>query len=71
VNEETPWPTKSWFEVNPCYVFHGLDAYDEGTGRTELVVLDASVFSAKPLARIPLPQRVPYVFHGSWIADPA
>lgn len=47
-----------------CYV------HDEGSERTELVVLDASRFEAKPLARIPLPQRVPYGFHGSWIGDP-
>jgi carotenoid cleavage dioxygenase len=44
--------------------------HDEGANRTELVVLDASSFEAKPLARVPLPQRVPYGFHGSWIADP-
>jgi carotenoid cleavage dioxygenase len=43
--------------------------HDEGAGRTELVVLDASSFEAKPLARVPLPQRVPYGFHGSWIGD--
>jgi carotenoid cleavage dioxygenase len=43
--------------------------HDEGAGRTELVVLDASRFEAAPLARIALPQRVPYGFHGSWIAD--
>ncbi len=45
--------------------------HDEGTQRTQLVVLDAASFAAKPLARISLPQRVPYGFHGSWIADPA
>ena len=45
--------------------------HDEGSGRTQLVVLDASSFGAPPLARIELPQRVPYGFHGSWIADPA
>jgi carotenoid cleavage dioxygenase len=43
--------------------------HDEGSGRSEFVVLDASSFEAKPLARVPLPQRVPYGFHGSWIAD--
>ncbi len=45
--------------------------HDEGAARTQLVVLDASAFTAEPLARIELPQRVPYGFHGSWIADPA
>jgi carotenoid cleavage dioxygenase-like enzyme len=45
--------------------------HDENSERTQLVVLDASSFTAPPLARIALPQRVPYGFHGSWIADPA
>jgi carotenoid cleavage dioxygenase len=45
--------------------------HDESSERTQLVVLDASAFEAKPLARIALPQRVPYGFHGSWVADPA
>jgi len=45
--------------------------HDEGTGRSELVVLDASRFEAEPVARVALPQRVPYGFHGSWIPDEA
>ena len=45
--------------------------HDEGRDRTELVVLDASRFEAKPLARVLLPQRVPYGFHGSWFSDDA
>jgi carotenoid cleavage dioxygenase len=43
--------------------------HDENTGRSELVVLDASRFAAPPIARVALPQRVPYGFHGSWISD--
>jgi len=43
--------------------------HDEGTGRSEFVVLDASRFDAPPIARVALPQRVPYGFHGSWISD--
>jgi carotenoid cleavage dioxygenase len=46
-------------------------AHDEGSGRSELVVIDASRFEAAPIARIPLPQRVPFGFHGSWIPDAA
>jgi carotenoid cleavage dioxygenase len=45
--------------------------HDEGTGRSEFVVLDASRIEAAPLARVSLPQRVPYGFHGSWVADAA
>jgi len=33
------------------------------------VILDARDHAAPPLARIHLPARVPYGFHGSWIAD--
>lgn len=43
--------------------------HNEADNRTEFVILDASSFAAEPVARIPLPQRVPYGFHGSWIAD--
>jgi carotenoid cleavage dioxygenase-like enzyme len=43
--------------------------YDEKTGKSEFVVTDASHFAAKPIARVKLPQRVPFGFHGSWIPD--
>lgn len=42
--------------------------YDDSSNKSALVVLDASRFGAEPLARIPLPCRVPYGFHGSWVA---
>jgi carotenoid cleavage dioxygenase len=41
--------------------------HDENTGVSELVIVDTSDFAGEPVARIPLPQRVPYGFHGSWI----
>jgi carotenoid cleavage dioxygenase len=44
--------------------------YDEGSDGSELAVLDAQRFDAPPVARVRLPQRVPYGFHGSWMADP-
>ncbi len=44
--------------------------YDKPSGSSEFVVLDAADVAREPLARVPLPQRVPFGFHGSWIADP-
>jgi carotenoid cleavage dioxygenase len=41
--------------------------YDAGDDRSDLVVLDAS--SMTEVAAVHLPVRVPYGFHGSWIAD--
>ena len=35
---------------------------------TEVVVLDARDIAAAPLARVKLPRRVPFGFHGSWLA---
>ena len=46
-------------------------AYDPGEDKSELVIVDASNVAADAVARIHLPVRVPFGFHGSWIADPA
>ncbi|WP_370333533.1 carotenoid oxygenase family protein [Mycolicibacterium hippocampi] len=43
--------------------------YDPTRDGSDLVIIDASDFSGPPVARIKLPQRVPYGFHGNWIAD--
>lgn len=43
--------------------------HDVATDVSSFVVLDASDMSAAPLAVVPLPQRVPRGFHGSWFAD--
>jgi carotenoid cleavage dioxygenase-like enzyme len=43
--------------------------YDPARDGSDLVIIDASDFGGKPVARIALPQRVPYGFHGNWIAD--
>ena len=37
--------------------------------RAELVVLDAQDLRRGPVARVPLPQRIPLGFHGNWIPD--
>lgn len=42
--------------------------YDKPTNSSEFVVLDAANIAAEPTARVALPQRVPFGFHGSWIA---
>ncbi len=41
--------------------------YDPARDGSDLVIIDAADFAAQPIARIKLPQRVPYGFHGNWI----
>jgi len=41
----------------------------DGAGGSELVILDAEDFGAAPVARVRLPQRVPFGFHGSWVPE--
>jgi carotenoid cleavage dioxygenase-like enzyme len=41
--------------------------YDPVRDGSDLVIIDASDFAGAPVARIKLPQRVPYGFHGNWI----
>jgi carotenoid cleavage dioxygenase len=41
--------------------------YDHARDTSELVVLDARDVGAGPLARVALPQRVPYGFHAAWV----
>ncbi len=45
--------------------------YDRARDTSELVVLDARDISAGPLARVALPQRVPYGFHATWVPSQA
>ena len=40
---------------------------DKRDRSTEVVVLDARNLSAEPVARVKLPRRVPFGFHGSWL----
>ncbi|HEY5153207.1 MAG TPA: carotenoid oxygenase family protein, partial [Acidimicrobiales bacterium] len=44
-------------------------AYDRTRDASDVVVLDAMDVAAGPVARIKLPSRVPYGFHGWWVAD--
>ena len=43
--------------------------YDEGKKSSELIIIDALDLSRPALAQVHLPVRVPYGFHGNWIAD--
>ncbi|MFI1913870.1 carotenoid oxygenase family protein [Nocardia sp. NPDC020380] len=43
--------------------------YDAATDRSDLAIVDATDLTAEPVATIHLPQRVPFGFHGSWLAD--
>lgn len=43
--------------------------HDATVDRAELVVLDAGDLDADPIARVHLPRRVPFGFHGNWISD--
>ncbi|MCA1995455.1 MAG: carotenoid oxygenase family protein [Coleofasciculus sp. S288] len=43
--------------------------YDEGSATSELVVVNAQDVTASPVARVIMPQRVPYGFHGAWVSE--
>lgn len=43
--------------------------YDTAKETSELVLVNPQDLTAEPVARILIPQRVPYGFHGTWIAE--
>jgi carotenoid cleavage dioxygenase len=43
--------------------------YDARRETSDFVILDARDFRGAPIATVRLPQRVPFGFHGSWVAD--
>ncbi len=43
--------------------------HDLGRNSAEFVVLDAADFDRGYVARVPLPQRIPFGFHGNWVSD--
>lgn len=43
--------------------------YDTDAETSELLVLNAQDLSGEPVARVLIPQRVPYGFHGTWVSQ--
>jgi carotenoid cleavage dioxygenase-like enzyme len=43
--------------------------YDSQEDTSELVIVNAQDVNAKPVARVLIPQRVPYGFHGAWVSE--
>ena len=43
--------------------------YDRREDRTDVVIIEAQDFAGGPVATVHLPRRVPYGFHGNWVAD--
>jgi carotenoid cleavage dioxygenase-like enzyme len=43
-------------------------AYDQGRNASDFWILDARDIAGEPVARVTLPHRVPYGFHGNWAA---
>jgi len=52
------------FEDDGWLLSHVFDAQSQSS---ELLVIDAKTLDAEPVARILLPRRVPYGFHGTWV----
>lgn len=46
-----------------CFVYNKSDQ------TSECHIIDAQNFTAEPVARIKIPQRVPHGFHAAWVAD--
>ncbi|TFV55335.1 9-cis-epoxycarotenoid dioxygenase [Mycobacterium sp. PS03-16] len=51
-------------EQNGWYLAYVYDPVRDGS---DLVILDAGDIAAPPVARVQVPQRIPYGFHGNWI----
>jgi carotenoid cleavage dioxygenase len=43
--------------------------WDAQSNTSDLVIIDTSNFDGEPVAKVKLPVRVPFGFHGSWIAQ--
>jgi carotenoid cleavage dioxygenase len=43
--------------------------YDEATGTSELMMINAQDVTTSPVARVIMPQRVAYGFHSTWVCE--
>ena len=43
--------------------------HDENSDTSEFLVINAQDLEAEPVARVVIPQRVPYGFHGIWVSE--
>jgi len=43
--------------------------FDRAEGTSELVIVDARDIEGDPVARVQIPRRVPFGFHGNWMPD--
>lgn len=43
--------------------------HNDASGESSMVVYDAKTMAPEPVARVILPQRVPYGFHGEWMSE--
>jgi len=43
--------------------------YDSNEDKSELVIVNAQDMTSQPVARVLIPQRVPYGFHGDWVGE--
>ena len=43
--------------------------HDENLNQSELLVVDAQQMTNEPVARVIMPQRVPYGFHATWVSQ--
>ena len=41
--------------------------YDAAENRSEVQVFDATEITSGPVARVIMPRRVPFGFHGDWV----
>lgn len=60
-----PSPEGPADETNGWYLAY---VYDSNRDGSDLVILNAADFGGDPVARVQLPRRVPYGFHGNWIS---
>ena len=46
-----------------------LNIVSNAEGKAELLIWDAKAMTQEPLARVPIPAKVPYGMHSAFVAD--